>query len=66
MNYIDWMLNGVLFKKSSGSLSMCFVYIYINITYPKDTYLLCNIDKLADKSSKYLLLSLLDAYFKYN
>lgn len=45
---------------------MCVDYINLNIVYLKYLYPLPNIDKLADNSADYKLLSLMDTYFGYN
>lgn len=41
-------------------------FIYLNKVCPKDPYMLPHIDRLIDKASNFVLLSLLDAYSSYN
>lgn len=38
----------------------------LNRTCPKESYVLSNIDKLVDNSSKYKLLLFMDVYYGYN
>lgn len=64
--YTTWLSNVVLVKKSNGKWRMCVDYTDLNRACPKDAYPLPNIDKLVDNSSGYKLLSLMDAYSRYN
>ncbi|GAU35136.1 hypothetical protein TSUD_394620 [Trifolium subterraneum] len=60
--YITWLSNVVLVKKSNGKWRMCVDYTDLNRACPKDAYPLPNIDKLVDNSSGFKLLSFMDAY----
>lgn len=45
---------------------MCIDFKDLNKTFPKDSFLLPNIDKMIDTTAMHELLSFLDAYFEYN
>jgi len=45
---------------------MCVDYINLNKAYPKDAYLLPNINHLVDRVTRNWVLSCLDAYSGYN
>ncbi|GAU47343.1 hypothetical protein TSUD_302120 [Trifolium subterraneum] len=60
--YTTWLSNVVLVKKSNGKWRMCVDYTDLNRVCPKDAYPLPNIDKLVDNSSRFKLLSFMDAY----
>ncbi|GAU16452.1 hypothetical protein TSUD_118010 [Trifolium subterraneum] len=64
--YITWLSNVVLVKKSNGKWRMCVDYTDLNRVCLKDAYHLPNIDKLVDNSSGFKLLSFMDAYSGYN
>ncbi|GAU10535.1 hypothetical protein TSUD_420870, partial [Trifolium subterraneum] len=64
--YTTWLSNVVLVKKSNGKWRMCVDYTDLNRACPKDAYPLPNIDKLVDNSSRFKLLSFMDAYSGYN
>ncbi|GAU37149.1 hypothetical protein TSUD_293060 [Trifolium subterraneum] len=63
--YTTWLSNVVLVKKSNGKWRMCVDYTDLNRACPKDAYPLPNIDKLVDNSSRFKLLSFMDAYSGY-
>jgi len=56
----------VMVKMSSGKWRMCVDYTDLNKAFPKDTYPLSSIDWLVAATSRYKLLSFLDAYSRYN
>ncbi|GAU10340.1 hypothetical protein TSUD_418960, partial [Trifolium subterraneum] len=64
--YTTWLSNVVLVKKSNGKWRMCVDYTDLNRDCPKNAYPLPNIDKLVDNSSRFKLLSFMDAYSGYN
>ena len=64
--YTTWLSNVVLIKKSNGKWRMCDDYTNLNRAFPKDSYLLPIIDRLVDNSSRFKLLSFMDAYSGYN
>ena len=49
--YPEWLTNVVLVKKANRKWRMCVDYTDLNKAYPKDSYLLPNIDQLMDASS---------------
>jgi hypothetical protein len=64
--YPDWFANVVMVKKSNGKWMMCVDFIDLNKACPKDSFLLPRIDALVDSTSRYELLSFIDAFFGYN
>lgn len=66
IKYTMWLTNVVLVKKAIGKWRMCVDFIDLNKAYPKDSYLLPNIDQLVDRTAGYQLLSFIDAYSGYN
>jgi len=66
IQYPEWLANIVLVKKASGKWRMCIDFTNLNKACPKDSYPLPNIDALVDNASGCRLLSLLDAFSRYN
>jgi len=66
IQYLEWLANVVLVKKSSGKWRMCVDFIDLNKACPKDSYPLSSIDALVDSASECKLLSFLDAFLGYN
>ena len=64
--YPDWLANVFLMKKSNGKWRMCVDFTDLNKTYPKDSFPLPRIDALVDSTSRYELLSFMDAFSGYN
>jgi hypothetical protein len=64
--YPDWLANVVLVKKSNGKWRMCVDFIDLNKACPKDSFPLLRIDALVDSTSRYGLLSFMDAFSSYN
>jgi len=64
--YITWLANVVLVKKSNGKLRMCIDYTYLNKACPKDLYPLSSINRLVDGASSQVVMSFLYAYFDNN
>ena len=64
--YPDWLTNVVLVKKSNGKWRMCMDFTNLNKACPKDSFPLQRIDALVDSTSRYKLLSFMDAFFGYN
>jgi len=58
--------NVVMVRKTNDKWRMCIDYTYLNKVCPKDTYPLSSIDCLVDNTSRYKLLTFLDAYSGYN
>ena len=53
-------------KKVSGKWHICVDYIDLNKVCLKDSYPLPRIDQLVDTTSRYTLLSFMDAFLGYN
>ena len=66
VQYPDWLANVVLVKKANGKWRMCADSIDLNKAYPKDSFPLPGIDVLVDSTSRYSLLSFMDAFSSYN
>ena len=66
IQYLTWLANVVMVKKSNGNWRMCVDFTDLNNACPKDSYPLPNIDALVDSASGCALLSFLDAYSGYN
>ena len=64
--YPEWLANVVLVKKSNGKWRMCVDFINLNKACPKDSFPLLRIDALIDSTSKYELLSFMNAFSSYN
>lgn len=45
---------------------MCLYFMDLNKAYPKESFPLPRIDALVNSTSKYALLSFMDAFFDYN
>jgi len=58
--------NVVLVKKASGKWRMCVDYTNLNKACPKDAYPESSIDRLVDDAARNRVLSLVDAYSRYN
>lgn len=56
----------VIVPKKIGKWRMCVDYTNLNRVYPKDSFLLPQIDQLVDSPLGHEVLSLLDAYSGYN
>ena len=57
-----WLANPVVVPKPSGKKRLCIDFTDLNKEFPKDAFLVPNIDKLVDNVSGCRLLSFLDAY----
>jgi hypothetical protein len=64
--YPDWLANVVMVKKSNGKWMMCVDFIDLNKACPRDSFPLPRIDALVDSTSRYELLSFIDAFSSYN
>ena len=56
----------VLVKKPNGKWRMCVDFIDLNRACPKNSYPLSSIDQLVDMTSRFWLMSFMDAFFRYN
>jgi len=59
IQYITWLVNVVLVKKSNGQWRMCVDYTDLDKACPKDAYPLSNIDRLVDGAADNRVLSFL-------
>src|SRR4051812_358038 len=66
INYLQWLANIVMVKKSSGKWRMCVDFTDLNKACPKDSFPLPRIDYLIDNASGHQLLSFMDAFSGYN
>ena len=57
IEYLEWLANVVVVKKSNNKWRMCVDYTGLNKSCPKDHYPLSNIDQLIDATSGYQILS---------
>ena len=64
--YSDWLANVVMVKKANGKWRMCVDFTDLNKVFPKDSYLLPQIDTLVDSTARHQLLSFIDAFSGYN
>jgi hypothetical protein len=66
VDYLEWLANVVLVKKSNGKWRMCVDFTDLNKACPKDSFPLPQIDLLVDSTSGHELLSFMDAFSGYN
>ena len=63
--YLDWFVNVVMVKKANGKWRICINYTDLNKACPKDSFFLPRIDQLVDATTRYQLLSFIDAFFNF-
>nr|KYP58845.1 Transposon Ty3-I Gag-Pol polyprotein [Cajanus cajan] len=71
IQYLTWLANVVMVRKSNGNWRMCTDFTDLNKACPKDSYPLLRFSLkhfycLVDNASGYELLSFMDAYLGYN
>jgi hypothetical protein len=66
VDYLEWLANVVLVKKSNGKWGICVDFIDLNKACPKDSFPLPRIDLLVDSTSGHEVLSFMDAFLGYN
>ena len=66
VHYPEWLTNVVLIKKPNEKWRMCIDFIDLNRACPKDSYPLSSIDQLMDATSRFWLMSFMDAFSGYN
>ena len=64
--YLEWIANVVLVKKVNRSWRVCVDLTDLNRACPKDSFLFPRIDQLVDATTRYELMSFMDAYSCYN
>lgn len=65
-NYLEWISNVVLVKKTNGKWRMCINFKDLNKACPKNGFPLPKIDQLVDSMAGRSLLSFIDAFSRYN
>ena len=66
VEYLEWLANVVLVKKSNGKWRPCIDFTDINRAYPKDSFPLPRIDLIVDATAVHELLSFMEAFSSYN
>ena len=66
VEYLEWLANVVLVKKSNGKWRLCIDFTDIKKACPKDSFLLPRIDLIVDATAGHELLSFMDAFSSYN
>lgn len=64
--YVEWIANIVSVIKKNGTMRICIDFRDLNVTTPKDEYLMHVEEMLVYFSAGYEYLSMLDEYFGYN
>lgn len=65
-NYLEWISNVVLVKKTNGKWRMCIYFNDLNKACPKNGFPFLKIDQLVDSMAGHSLLSFIDAFSRYN
>ena len=66
MKYPEWLANVVVVPNKGGKWRVCVDYTDLNEACPKDSFPLPGIDQIVDAAAKHIILSFLDAFFRYN
>ena len=66
VEYLEWLANVVVVKKSNGKWRLCIDFTDIKKACPKDSFLLPRIDLIVDATTGHELLSFMDAFSGYN
>lgn len=66
VDYLKWLANVVLVKKSSGKWRICVDFTNLNKACPKDSFPLPQMDLLVHSTSGHELLSFMDIFLGYN
>lgn len=64
--YSKWVLNPIIIPKPDRCIRICIDFRDINKAYPKDGFLLPNIDILGDNTTGHEIFSLMDGFSSYN
>ena len=64
--YLDWLANVMTVKKANGKWRMCVDFTDLNKAYPKDSYLLPQIDQLVNSITGHEFLSFTNTFLGYN
>ena len=65
-SYVQWLANIVPVMKKNGKLRVCVDYRDLNVSTPKDMYVMLITDMLIDSTEKNELLSFMDSFSGYN
>ena len=66
VEYLEWLANVVLVKKTNGKWRLCIDFTDVNRACPKDSFPLPWIDLIVDATASHELLSFMDAFSDYN
>ena len=66
VQYPEWLANVVMVPKANGKWGVCVDFTNLNKAFPMDSYPLPQIDRLVDDTSRYAVLSFLDAFSGYH
>ena len=64
--YPEWLANTVVVKKKNGKWQVCVDFTDLNKAFPKDPFLIPQIDQLVDATVGYSRMSFLDAFQGYH
>ena len=62
----DWVANIVLVPKKNGKFQICIDFRDLNVTCPKDEFLLPITDVMIDNTCSFERMSFMDDFFGYN
>ena len=66
VEYPEWLANVVVVPKKGGKWRVCVDYTNLNDACPKDSFPLSRIGQIVDATSRYEMLSFLDAFSGYH
>ena len=66
IDYRKWVSNIISVGKASGGIHIYSNFWDLNLTCPKDDFLLPNIDIIVDLTTRHDMLSLMDGFSSYN
>ena len=66
IRYVQWLANIVPVMKKNGKLRVCVDFRDLNVTTPKDMYVMPTVDILVDSIANNELLSFMDCFSSYN
>ena len=66
IDYVKWISNIVLVSKHEKSIHVCIEFQDLNLTSPKDDFLLPNIDMIVNMMIGYEMHSLMNGFSSYN
>ena len=66
VEYPNWLANVMIVPKKDRKWRVCVDYTDLNEAYPKDNFLLLQIDQIVDTTTRHGMLLFLDAFFKHH